>query len=247
MAKKYTTHQIEIEGHALEVRVYQEFRDSYRYSIGKDHIIMRMPHGTGIGPLMNVQLSKLRKWVAARVAESPGILKRLVPRIYRHGESLEVMGDTYLLNIEESFRKTVTAKINGQTINIKCPSNARLKAKQDGIRAVIIKLMNKAYLPVIRHRVHSINDRFFHEPLENVVLKYNTSNWGSCSSQRNINLSSRLLLTNKNVIDYVIVHELAHLKEMNHSQAFWDIVEGIMPDYRRYEDWLDEEGPNCYF
>lgn len=247
MAKNYTTAEINIKGHPLEVRVYKEFRDSYRYSIGKKYIILRMPYGTDVGPLMEIQLGKLRQWVDERIRETPGILNRLVPRIYRHEEELRVMGDVYTLNITESIRKTVTAKISGSTIFIKCPSNAKEKSKQDGIREVIIKLMNKAYLPVIKHRVFQINDRFFREPIENVTLKYNTSNWGSCSSIRNINLSSRLLLTNRDVIDYVIVHELAHLKEMNHSKAFWDIVERVMPDYQKYEDWLDDNGTECYF
>ena len=247
MAGKYNTHHITVNNQPLDVRVYAEFRDSIRYSIGKNYIIMRLPHGAGFGPLMERELGKLQKWVAARLKESPGLWAQLVPRVYEHGETLNVMGDVYQLEIERSIRKNITAKIKGDKIVIKCPSNAKIKAQQDGIRGVIIKLINKAYLPVITHRVHQINDRFFHEPLENVFLKYNTSNWGSCSSQRNINLSSRLLLTNRDVIDYVIVHELSHLKVMDHSPAFWKIVEQVMPDYQKCEDWLDTYGTNCHF
>lgn len=245
--KKYSTHYITINGKELEVRVYQEFRNSYRYSIGKNHIILRMPYGAGLGPLMMIELQKLKKWVTESMEDNPGLLDRLVPRIYKHGEELKVMGDAYILDITESIRKNVTAKIAGNKILIKCPSNAKEKAKQNAIRGVIIKLINKAYLPVVTQRVNQINDRFFHEPLEKVSLKYNTSNWGSCSTQRNINLSSRLLLTNRDVIDYVIVHELSHLKVMDHSPAFWKVVEGVMPDYQRCEDWLDEYGADCNF
>lgn len=247
MAKKYSTHYINVSDNELEVRVYQEFRNSIRYSIGKKYIILRMPYGTGIGPLMEKELLKLKIWVVKSLKSSPGLLDRLVPRVYRNGEELKVMDDIYILDIDESIRKNITAKIVGNRIKIKCPSNARVKAKQEGIRGVIIKLINKAYLPVITHRVHQINDRFFHEPLENVFLKYNTSNWGSCSSQRNINLSSRLLLTNRDVIDYVIVHELSHLKVMDHSPAFWKIVKDVMPDYQKWEDWLDKHGTKCNF
>jgi len=56
--------------------------------------------------------------------------------------------------------------------------------------------------------------------------------WGSCSSQKSLNFSWRLIMADDNVIDYVVVHELAHLKEMNHSARFWAIVEGILPNYR---------------
>ncbi len=247
MAGKYSTEHIYINDRQIDVRVYLEFRNSIRYSIGKKYIIVRLPHGAGFGPLLQRELQKVQKWVAARLKESPGLWAQLVPRIYVHGEILKVMGDTYYLDIERTVRKNITAKIVGDKIVIKCPSNAKIKAQQDGIRGVIIKLINKAYLPVITHRVHQINDRFFHEPLENVFLKYNTTNWGSCSSQRNINLSSRLLLTNRDVIDYVIVHELSHLKVMDHSPAFWKIVKQVMPDYERCEDWLDTYGSDCHF
>lgn len=247
MAGKYFTEFIYINDRQIDVRVYLEFRDSIRYSIGKKYVIVRLPHGAGFGPLLKRELEKVQRWVSARLKESPGLWAQLVPRIYVHGETLNVMGDEYQLDIERSVRKNITAKIKGDKIAIKCPSNAKIKAQQDGIRGVIIKLINKAYLPVITHRVHQINDRFFHEPLENVFLKYNTTNWGSCSSQRNINLSSRLLLTNRDVIDYVIVHELSHLKVMDHSPAFWKIVEQVMPDYQRCEDWLDEYGSDCHF
>ena len=59
-----------------------------------------------------------------------------------------------------------------------------------------------------------------------------TTRWGSCSSQRNLNFSWRLMMAEHDVIDYVVVHELAHITEMNHSARFWAIVEGILPDYK---------------
>ncbi|MDR0220433.1 MAG: M48 family metallopeptidase [Lachnospiraceae bacterium] len=58
------------------------------------------------------------------------------------------------------------------------------------------------------------------------------SRWGSCSSRGNLNFSWRLMMADEAVIDYVVVHELAHLKEMNHSPRFWALVAGVLPDYR---------------
>ncbi|MDR1664353.1 MAG: M48 family metallopeptidase [Clostridiales bacterium] len=62
--------------------------------------------------------------------------------------------------------------------------------------------------------------------------------WGSCSSRNNINFSWRLILASDPEIDYVIVHELAHLVEMNHSARFWRIVESVIPDRKKQESRL---------
>ncbi len=64
--------------------------------------------------------------------------------------------------------------------------------------------------------------------------------WGSCSGQRSLNFSWRLMMADDAAIDYVIVHELAHLMEMNHSDRFWAIVEGVLPDYKARQTQLKD-------
>jgi hypothetical protein len=66
--------------------------------------------------------------------------------------------------------------------------------------------------------------------------------WGSCSSSGVINLNWRLMRATPEVIDYVIVHELAHTRHMDHSPQFWDLVAKIMPNYETYRNWLKEHG-----
>lgn len=66
--------------------------------------------------------------------------------------------------------------------------------------------------------------------------------WGSCSAQKNINLNWRLALAPTFIVDYIIVHELAHLKEMNHSAKFWKIVEKFFPEHKKARKWLRENG-----
>ena len=64
--------------------------------------------------------------------------------------------------------------------------------------------------------------------------------WGSCSSKKSINFSWRLIMANDDIIDYVVVHELAHLKEMNHSPRFWAVVESVLPDYNNRRRMLKD-------
>ena len=64
--------------------------------------------------------------------------------------------------------------------------------------------------------------------------------WGSCSSKKSVNFSWRLIMVGDDVIDYVIVHELSHLKELNHSTRFWTLVESVLPDYRERREKLNE-------
>jgi len=68
-----------------------------------------------------------------------------------------------------------------------------------------------------------------------------TTRWGSCSSKGSVNFSWRLMLCDDDVIDYVVVHELAHLREMNHSPRFWAIVAGVLPDYKRRKAKLSKQ------
>lgn len=66
--------------------------------------------------------------------------------------------------------------------------------------------------------------------------------WGSCSGKNDIRFTFRLLYAPKAVVDYVIVHELAHIKEKNHSKAFWSVVERYIPDYKERRKWLKLHG-----
>ena len=75
-----------------------------------------------------------------------------------------------------------------------------------------------------------------------ITIRNQRRRWGSCSSQGNLNFNCLLMLSPAEVLDYVIVHELAHRKEMNHSRAFWAQVEAVLPDYREREKWLKEQG-----
>ena len=75
-----------------------------------------------------------------------------------------------------------------------------------------------------------------------VAVKDQKTRWGSCSAKGNLNFNWRLILAPGEVLDYVVVHELAHRREMNHSVRFWNLVESVLPDYQQRKRWLKENG-----
>ncbi len=75
-----------------------------------------------------------------------------------------------------------------------------------------------------------------------ITIRHQKTRWGSCSSKGNLNFNCYLMLAPQEVLEYVVVHELAHRREMNHSKAFWKIVEQYKPNYKWSKRWLKEEG-----
>ena len=79
--------------------------------------------------------------------------------------------------------------------------------------------------------------------VERLTMRNQRSRWGSCSSKGWLSFNWRLVLAPHDVLDYVVVHELCHLREPNHSRRFWKLVEQHRPDWRMHRDWLHEHGP----
>lgn len=79
-----------------------------------------------------------------------------------------------------------------------------------------------------------------------ISIREQKTRWGSCSSKGNLNFNWRLILAPAEVLDYIVVHELAHRREMNHSKAFYAIVESVLPDYRSAQKWLREKGQTLW-
>jgi hypothetical protein len=75
-----------------------------------------------------------------------------------------------------------------------------------------------------------------------VTIRNQKTRWGSCSAKGNLNFNCLLMLAPEDVLDYVVIHELCHRKEMNHSPRFWSEVAKIMPDYKNSKIWLKENG-----
>lgn len=82
---------------------------------------------------------------------------------------------------------------------------------------------------------------------DKITIRDQKTRWGSCSSNGTLSFNYRLMLAPPKILDYVVVHELCHLKHMNHSPAFWHAVEDVLPDYRERKQWLKEHGSELTF
>lgn len=99
----------------------------------------------------------------------------------------------------------------------------------------------KLLRPVLEHRV-SYYAELMGVTYGRISIRDQKTRWGSCSAKGNLNFNWKLSLAPPEILDYVVVHELAHRIEMNHSPQFWALVERILPDYRQRRNWLKENG-----
>jgi len=94
-------------------------------------------------------------------------------------------------------------------------------------------------LDYITRRCIELSQRHFLIP-EKIVIRRQKTRWGSCSGNRALSFNFKLMMLRIDIIDYVIVHELCHLKELNHSSNFWHLVEEILPDYKQLRKELKQ-------
>ena len=248
MKRKKTEHlKMEIDGQQVPVRLHRERRGSMRAAVGKDGFILRLPRQL-TRKQEEESLQQFRDWAGKILHRNTSLLSQFNGRNYRDGEVLTVGNRRYQLRIEHADRKTHAAcLLPGGTIRLRLSPLESGSELSKSIRTLLSRTVAQDFKPEITRRVLELNERHFRRPVKGVRLKYNHSNWGSCSRNGNINLSTRLLFAPDEVIDYVIIHELAHLIELNHSPRFWRLVEKAMPHYRKMEQWLKENRHRCDF
>ncbi len=106
-------------------------------------------------------------------------------------------------------------------------------------RADFLRQKEKAR-KIILEKIKKIN-KYYNFKYKRVSIRNQKTRWGSCSRQGNLNFNYRLIYLPENLFDYVIVHELCHLREMNHSARFWKLVAEVMPDYKSARRELRKE------
>ncbi len=244
MSLDHTT--IEIAGTRVPVRIHRERRTGARACIRRDAAVLRIP-------LHLPQWEEQRLWqwfegwIRMQLEKSSHLLEQFKLKTYADGDVLQVGERRYHLMVEDHDGAGHSARLKAGVIYLKLTRKEQETVRQHSIRTLLSRIVAKDQLPSITRRVHELNALYFKQTILSVRLKNNRSNWGSCSRTGNINLSTRLLFAPPEVQDYVIIHELAHLLEFNHSKRFWQLVAAADPEYKSHAAWLKMHGHSCSF
>jgi predicted metal-dependent hydrolase len=152
------------------------------------------------------------------------------------------------LRIVVEDRKTVTASFDGSICLIKIPVllSHQMKRGLGYVDRVYWKMLGQIFEPKLKARTAELNFKFFKFDYQTVRYHRQFRRWGSCSSLKNINLSHRLIGAPESLVDYVIIHELAHLKFLNHSRDFWNLVVQTGYDPRICRKAVQQYGARWY-
>jgi len=196
----------------------------------KATLIIKAPYEVSEQTIKDI-IAKHAKWINKKREEILLRDPKFIKKEFVNGEGLLYLGKHYKLTIVDKQAEPLVFK-NGF-------------------------FLSKAYLPIAREVfVNWYRERAYEKISERVEwyakkrgFKYNKINitnaqkrWGSCSAKGNLNFSWSLIMAPLCVIDYVVVHELVHLEEMNHSKSFWNKVKMLMPNYEKYKNWLKKNG-----
>lgn len=182
-----------------------------------------------------------KEWVYEHVQKQKTLRQSIIDRNYTNGEKFLYRGRHYPLNIIQNENIPPQAAFQGSRIIVYIPGEL-----SDSERCSLIKNLiedwYKKQAELILPEIVEFYSKAMNIPYEKLKIKNQKTRWGSCSSKGNINLNWKIIMGPNQVIAYVIIHELSHLKHMNHSSDFWQTVETYFPEYKKWKKWLSENG-----
>jgi len=175
-------------------------------------------------------VNKKQRWIAKKlkdINERP----KAKTKEYENGEEFLYLGKIYKLRIVPSH---IPVQLKDELV---ISTNIWPKHKE------AIKLWyQKEAAKIIGERCSHFSEIMECEPT-NIRISNARRRWGSCSARGKLNFSWRLVMAPMEVLDYVVVHELAHLHQLNHSRKFWAKVKSVFPDYKERQKWLRKNEP----
>lgn len=240
------TEIMEVNGMKYHVRMYYENRYGSTVSIGKTAVTIHIPICMSREEISREEL-KLKAWARNKLMENPERRKPKPGREYKNGDVLKVGNEEYTLKVEFKEKESSSARMVSNNICLVISSALDRETQNRHISTLLSRIIARKRLPLLKEKIDSLNSQHFNQNVNKIFFKNNRSSWGSCSQKGNINISTRLLFAPDDILEYVCVHELAHLIEFNHSDRFWALVEKAIPDYTEKEEWLKQNRDSCRF
>ena len=203
-------------------------RHTIAIHIKKGGVEVRAPFNTPLSVIKQFVISK-ESWIVNNLAQSIEQLQMKNEFALTYGDILTMRGTLYPL----TARAGSTPGFDGKEFFL--PPNLA----PEEIKFYVTQL----YRHIAKNHFTKRTEHFaktMHVKPNSIKISNAKTSWGSCSAKSNINYSWRLIMADDQVIDYVVVHELAHLIELNHSPYFWEIVRCLLPDYRERQKQLQE-------
>ena len=196
----------------------------------QEGVIVKIPLGTSNKKAQQTVIDN-QHWLQKQWLKS----QSLCPwREYRDGDLLPLLDSRVVLVRETSDQWR--GQWQPGSLVVQAPKNA----SRDQVRQLVsdcYRVKARQYIPF---RVQEINQQCFRVSLGKISVRNQSRTLGSCSGQGNLNFNLRLLLAPSVIVDYVVIHELSHRLEPNHSKKFWQIVKTACPGYALHRKWLRE-------
>ncbi len=157
------------------------------------------------------------------------------------GDILPYLGEKRVLSVVRENRKRAKISRVMERILLFVPYEADYEYR----REALVKWYRKEAADIISEKAGEYA-LLLHVTYQDIRIKDQKSRWGSCSGRGNLNFNWRLVMAPEPVLDYVVVHELCHLRYMDHSERFWTLVSGVCPAFKQYRKWLKEYGDSLY-
>jgi len=196
-------------------------------------VVMRVPLRTATCDIESF-FEQNKAWVARKLAERLTIQSMCKPKRFLPGEEFLFLGKSYPLIYLDVTGKAPTLSFCPDGFSL--PWNHAAKARE-----IFVRWYKKMALQKITERVREFGRRLNLVPQEIRLMTARTQ-WGSCSPDNRLSFNWKLVMAADTFIDYVVAHELLHIREKNHSRKFWTDLESFMPDYKERKAWLDENG-----
>ena len=198
-------------------------------------VTVRAPEGSELETIQQ-KVKKRVPWILRQQRQFESYLPKLPPRQYVSGETHRYLGRQYRLKVNGSDSERVKLSRGYFFITL------RDKSDTERIKTLLLGWYRQQAERVFGERFEACLTklRFLQLAEPEIEIRQMNTRWGSCTPEGKILLNLRLIQVPKEYIDYVVVHELCHLKEHNHSQRFYELLNRVMPDWQKKRQRLNE-------